>query len=96
MTAVGFSILLGITLLFLLLFAGIEIAFVSANRLGVELKKKQGKRSGILLSHFFENGNAFLGVCIAGIVLFLVLFILVLIHLLASYSLAGSILSKHP
>lgn len=84
MTAVGLSIFLGITLLFLLLFAGIEIAFVNANRLGVELKKKQGRRSGILLSQFFENANSFLGVCIAGIVLFLVLFILVLIHLLGA------------
>ncbi|MDQ2753667.1 MAG: hemolysin family protein [Bacteroidota bacterium] len=84
MTAVGLSLFLCITLLFILLFTGIEIAFVSANRLGVELKKKQGKRSGIILSQFFENGNAFLGVCLSGIVLFLVLFVLVLIELLSA------------
>ena len=32
-----------ITLIFIGFFAGYEIAFVSANRLGIELKKKQGK-----------------------------------------------------
>ena len=32
------------TLLFIGFFAGYEIAFVTANRLSIELKKKQGKR----------------------------------------------------
>ena len=41
-----------ITLIFIGFFAGYEIAFVSANRLGIELKKKQGKTSGIILSKF--------------------------------------------
>ncbi len=83
MTEAGLSIFLAITLLFIIFFVGIETAFISANRLGVELKKKQGKRSGIILSDFFENPNGFLGTCLAGIVLFLVLFMLVLIQFLA-------------
>lgn len=83
MTQAGLSIFLGITLLFLFFFVGIEVAFINANRLGVELKKKQGRKSGIILSDFFENANNFLGICLAGIILFLVLFVLVLNQLLA-------------
>ena len=82
MTQVTLYIFLGITLLFIIFFVGIETAFISANRLGIELKKKQGKRSGIILSDFFERPSDFLGVCLAGIVLFLVLFVLILIELL--------------
>jgi putative hemolysin len=45
-------LLLGIIVLFLLagFFSGIEVAFVSANKLPIELKKKQGLRSGRILS----------------------------------------------
>jgi len=41
-------------------FAGMEMAFYSANRLGIELKKKQGHTSGILLAEFFETPVRFL------------------------------------
>ncbi len=83
MTQAGLSIFLSITLLFLIFFAGIEVSFINANRLSVELKKKQGKRGGIILSDFFEKPNAFLGACIVGIILFLVLFTLILVQLLS-------------
>ena len=83
MTQAGLSIFLSITLLFIIFFTGIEVAFISANRLSIELKKKQGKRGGIILSDFFDKSNAFLGACLVGIVLFLVLFTLILIQLLA-------------
>ncbi len=82
MTQASLYIFLGITLLFIIFFVGIETAFISANRLGVELRKKQGKRSGVILSDFFEKPSDFLGACLAGIVFFLVLFVLVLIQLL--------------
>ena len=84
MTQASLSIFLAITLLFLVFFVGIEIAFINANRLSVELKKKQGKRGGVILSDFFETPNEFLGVCLAGITLFFVLFVLILIQLLAA------------
>ncbi len=83
MTHVGLSVLLGITLLLIIFFVGIEAAFINANRLGIELKKKQGKRSGIILSDFFENPNDFLGVCLTGSILFLIIFMLALVELLS-------------
>ena len=84
MTLAGLSIFLGITLLFLIFFAGIETAFINANRLSIELKKKQGKRSGIILSEFFDKSNDFLGAFLVGIVFCFVLFVLIGMQLLAS------------
>jgi putative hemolysin len=55
-----------VTLLLIAFFAGLEIAFVSVNRLTIELKKKQGLNSGIILSNFMENPSKFLGVCLIG------------------------------
>lgn len=57
-------------------YSGVEVAFVSANRLNVELKKKQGSASGILLSRLFEHPSRFIGVVLIGYNLFLVSFIL--------------------
>lgn len=61
-----------ITLIFIGFFAGIEIAFVSANRLNVELKKKQGKASGIILSRFMDEPAKFISTCLIGLNFFLV------------------------
>lgn len=61
-----------ITLLLFAFFAGIEIAFISANRLSVELKKKQGKRSGIINGAFMDQPSKFLSVCLIGANIFLV------------------------
>lgn len=84
MTLAGLSIFLGITLLFLIFFAGIETAFINANRLSIELKKKQGKRSGVILSEFFDKPNDFLGAFLVGIVFCFVLFVLIGMQLLAT------------
>ncbi|MGI8952657.1 MAG: hemolysin family protein [Chitinophagaceae bacterium] len=65
---------IGITLILIGFFAGIEIAFVSANRLKIELKRKQGKYSGIILSRFIEQPAKFLGTCLIGLNVFLVLY----------------------
>lgn len=62
------------TLLFIGFFAGYEIAFVTANRLSIELKKKQGKRSGIILAKFIESPARFIGTCLIGVNLFLVIY----------------------
>jgi putative hemolysin len=61
-----------ITLIFIAFFAGIEIAFVSANRLTIELKKKQGKASGIILSKFMDEPAKFISTCLIGLNIFLV------------------------
>jgi len=61
-----------ISLLFIAFFAGYEIAFINANRLNIELKKKQGKKSGLIISKFLEHQDQFVGSCLIGLVIFLV------------------------
>jgi|SRR5687767_568217 len=63
-----------LTLLLMGFFAGIEMAFYSANRLGIELRKKQGLSSGQILSHFVDHPVYFLGTTLIGFNLFLVFF----------------------
>jgi putative hemolysin len=55
-------------------FAGIEVAFISANKLAIELKKKQGLQSGIILSNFMEHPAQFIGTGLVGFNVFLVIF----------------------
>ena len=55
-------------------FVGIEIAFVSVNRLNIELKKKQGKSSGILLSHLMGQPSKFIGTTLIGFTVCLVIY----------------------
>ena len=64
-------------LLFLLLsalFSGSEIAFVSANKLRIELKKKKGSRRGKILARFYEKPADFLGTMLVGNNIALVIF----------------------
>ncbi|MFP5040529.1 hemolysin family protein [Parasediminibacterium sp. JCM 36343] len=61
-----------LSLLFIAFFAGYEIAFISGNRLNTELKKKQGKRSGLIISRFMEHPAQFIGTCLVGLNFFLV------------------------
>lgn len=63
-----------VTLIIIAFFAGYEIAFVTANRLNIELKKKQGTRSGRILSGFMENQAKFIGTCLVGLNIFLVIY----------------------
>ncbi len=67
-------IFIGATLLLMAFFAGIEIAFINANRLNIELKKKQGKKSGIVLSRYMDAPSPFLGVCLIGLNIFMVIY----------------------
>ncbi|MEJ7736219.1 MAG: hemolysin family protein [Chitinophagaceae bacterium] len=55
-------------------FVGIQIAFVSVNKLTVELKKKQGRRSGILISYFLDEPSKFIGATLVGFNVFLVIY----------------------
>ena len=72
--------------LMIIFFQGIEIAFVSANRLTIELKKKQGLSSGIILSRFLEFPSRFIGVTLVGFNIFLVVFGLVVGEILSPCS----------
>jgi len=68
---------IGITAIVLVIFAffsGLEMAFVSANKLNIELKKKQGKRNAIILSRFMDNPSRFIGTCLIGLNIMLVIY----------------------
>jgi len=55
-------------------FSGYEIGFVSANRLSLELKKKQGSRAGKIIAGFLEAPTQFIGTCLIGLNISLVVF----------------------
>lgn len=61
-----------LTLLLMGFFAGIEMAFYSANRLSIEIKKKQGGVRGQILGRFVEAPARFLGTTLIGFNIFLV------------------------
>jgi len=62
------GIVLGI-LLFLLLsgfFSGSEIAFVSANKLGVAMEEAEGSRRGNIITRFYKKPSAFISTMLVG------------------------------
>lgn len=68
--------LIGLSLLLAGFFQGIEVAFVSANKISIELKKKQGLRSGRILSEFLDSPAKFIGTTLIGLNIVLVFFTL--------------------
>src|SRR5688572_14340339 len=76
MIAVSTLVWFFVTIIMMGFFSGIEMAFFSANRFGIELKKKQGRPGAALLSRFFENPELFLGTSLLGFTLALVCFTL--------------------
>jgi putative hemolysin len=71
-----------ITILLMGFFAGIEMAFVSLNRLNVELKKKQGSIGGQMVADFMDSPIKFLGTTLIGFNIFLIFFALELSHVM--------------
>lgn len=65
-----------ITVLMMAFFAGIEMAFYSVNRFGVELKKKQGRPGAQMLWRMIQTPEIFLGTTQLGFTLSLVCFVL--------------------
>ena len=63
-----------ITLLLMGFFAGIEMAYYSANRLNIELQKKQGGTAGHLLAKFIDAPASFIGATLIGFNIFLIFF----------------------
>lgn len=80
----GTLVLLGIIIAFLLagFFAGVEVGFVSLNRLSVELRKKQKSKSAILLSGYLEEPAKFISAMIVGIIISLTIYGLLVDELL--------------
>lgn len=66
-------ILFVFTLLMMGFFAGIEMAYYSVNRLGLELKKKKGGGSSELVMAFIESPAKFLGSTLIGYTILLVI-----------------------
>lgn len=55
-----------ILLIFSALFSGLEIAFVSSNKLKVELRKKKGAQRSQILAGFYEKPSVFIGSMLVG------------------------------
>lgn len=64
MTAEIFIVL--ITILFSAFFSGVEIAFISSNKLQIELKKKQGIVSARILAYLQDRSSIFIGAMLIG------------------------------
>jgi putative hemolysin len=67
-------VMIAFTLIFSFFFSGIEIAFLSANKLQIELQSKQGHRWGKIMSWFIKRQSWFIGTTLIGNTLALVLF----------------------
>jgi len=63
-----------ITLIFSFFFSGIEIAFVSANKLQIELQGSQGLLSGKILAGYIKKPSRFIGTTLIGNTISLVLY----------------------
>lgn len=61
-----YALAIGITLLLSAFFSGMEIAFISANKLKIELESKQGGFSARLLSGFLRHPSRFIGAMLVG------------------------------
>lgn len=71
-----------ITLLFSAFFSGIEIAYISANKLQIELQSKQGHLTGRVMSRFLQKPGQFIGTTLIGNTIALVLYGIFMTNLL--------------
>ncbi len=55
-------------------FSGSEIAFLSASKLGIEIKKDKGSRRGLILAKFYDDPKRFIGTMLVGNNIALVIF----------------------
>jgi putative hemolysin len=63
-----------VSLIFSGFFSGMEIAFISANKLQIELQYKQGRFSGKILSRFIQFPSRFIGTTLVGNTISLVIY----------------------
>jgi CBS domain containing-hemolysin-like protein len=66
-------------------FSGMEIAYVSANKVGIEINKTKGSRRGKLLARLIEEPRGFLGTMLVGNNIALVVLTLLATALLSSF-----------
>jgi putative hemolysin len=72
-----------VSLLLIGFFAGIEIAFVSANKLSIELNRKQGTKSGKVWGFYADRPARFIGTTLVGINLVFVVYGLLVVDILS-------------
>lgn len=81
------------TLLFSAFFSGMEIAFISSNRLKVELDRSKGTLVGRILGNFYQNESRFIAMLLLGnnfvLVLFGIFAAIILDPILISWGLEG-------
>src|SRR6185436_255988 len=63
-----------ISLFFSIFFSGMEVAFLSSDKLQIELMGKQGNFSGLILSFFTERPTWFIGTTLIGNIASLIFF----------------------
>ena len=66
MSTTGLLLLLALTLLLSAFFSGMEIAFLSSNKLRIELDKKQGKPYSKIVAIFLRRPNEYLSTMLMG------------------------------
>jgi len=71
------------SLIFIGFFAGIEIAFVSANKLSIELNRKQGTHSGKVWGEFSDKPARFIGTVLVGLNIVFVIYGLLIGNMLS-------------
>jgi CBS domain containing-hemolysin-like protein len=72
-----------VSLLLIGFFAGIEIAFISANKLSIELNRKQGTKSGKVWGFYADRPARFIGTTLVGINLVFVVYGLLVVDMLS-------------
>jgi len=76
---------MAIALILIGFFSGVEIAFVSASKLSVELKKKQGSYSGRIWAVYMERPARFIGTTLVALNILLVVYGLLWSDILAGF-----------
>lgn len=66
-------------------FSGSEIAYVSANKLGIEVQKNKGTRRGKILTNFYQDPRSFLSTMLVGNNIALVVFSILMTELFGPY-----------